>query len=103
MSCDLDIFLFLLFFNGHTHGIWKFLGQGLNPNNSYNLSHSCSNAGSLNPLLGWGLNPHLHGDPSCTTVATPRYFSIYIIHFIFSEILRKLNMRKVKSGSKMKS
>ena len=31
-------------FYGQTHGIWKFLGQGLN------LSHSCSNAGSFNPL-----------------------------------------------------
>ena len=36
----------LLFFSfdGGGHGIWKFLGQGLN------VSSSCSSAGSFNPL-----------------------------------------------------
>ena len=28
------------FFNGHTHDIRKFLGQGLNLSSSYDLSHS---------------------------------------------------------------
>ena len=36
----------LFFFNGCTHGIWKFLGQGLHP------SHSCGNARYFN-LLHW--------------------------------------------------
>ena len=34
------------FFNGHTHILWKFLGQGLN------LSRSCCNTRSFN-LLHW--------------------------------------------------
>ena len=36
-----------IFFVGHTHGIWKFLGQGLNLSHSVKLCHSCGNAGSL--------------------------------------------------------
>ena len=35
------------FFNGTTHSIWKFLGQGLNLSCSFNLYHI---AGSFNPL-----------------------------------------------------
>ena len=35
-------------FNGHTHGTWKFLGQGSNPSHSCHLHHSCGNAESLN-------------------------------------------------------
>ena len=49
--------LFLLLFHGHTQGIWKFLGQGLNLSHSSDLPHSCSNAGSFKPLLGRVLNP----------------------------------------------
>ena len=37
------------FFNGHTHNIWKFLGQGLNLSHSCDLGHSYGNAGSFNP------------------------------------------------------
>ena len=37
-------FFFFFFFFGFTHDIWKFLGQGSS------LSHSCSNAGSFNPM-----------------------------------------------------
>ena len=51
----------LLFFPpyGCTHDIWKFLCQGMN------LSCSCGNAGSFNPLhWGWGSNLHLHSDLS---------------------------------------
>ena len=39
-----SIFFVVVCFNGHTHGIWNFLSQGLN------LSRSCSNAGYFNPL-----------------------------------------------------
>ena len=38
---------FSLFCRGHTHGIHKFLGQGLNLCHSSNPSHSSDNAGSL--------------------------------------------------------
>ena len=41
--------ILFFFFNGHTHGIWKFPGQGLNLSHSYNQCHSCSNARSFNP------------------------------------------------------
>ena len=51
-------------FYGHTPGIWKFLGQGLNPNHSCNPCHSCGNAGSFNPL-------HLAGDPTRTPTTKP--------------------------------
>ena len=37
-------FFFFFFAYGHTHDMWKFLGQGLNLSCSYNLCHSCSNA-----------------------------------------------------------
>ena len=38
---------FLKFFLGHTCGIWKFPGQGLNPSCSCDLCCSCSNARSF--------------------------------------------------------
>ena len=42
-------FLLLLFFFllGHTHSMWKFLGQGSNPHHSSDQSHSSDNARSL--------------------------------------------------------
>ena len=51
-----------------THGIWKFLGQGLNP------SHSCGQPWI--PELtaqGWESNLHLHSDLShCAKVGAPK-------------------------------
>lgn len=44
------IHFFFLFF-GHTHGIWKFLGQGSNP------SHSSTNARDLTHYARLGLKP----------------------------------------------
>ena len=43
--------LYYCFFYGHTHGTWKFLGQGLN------MSHTCGNARSFNPLCPAGDGP----------------------------------------------
>ena len=40
----LDFFFFFFFFPGCTQDMWKFLGQGLNPN------HSSDNANGLNLL-----------------------------------------------------
>ena len=34
-------------FFGHAQGMWKFLGQGLNPHVSSDLSHSSDNTRSL--------------------------------------------------------
>ena len=50
-------------FYGHTHSIWKFPGQGLNPSHSCKLSHSCCNAGSFN-TLPWA------GDQTYTSTVT---------------------------------
>ena len=47
----------ILFFYGHIHGIWKFLGQGLNLSCSCDLGHSYDNAGSFNPLHQIGIAP----------------------------------------------
>ena len=45
-------FTFFFFFNFicHTKGIWKFLGQELNPSHISSQCHSCSYARSFNPL-----------------------------------------------------
>ena len=47
-TCQFFSFLFL---NGHTHGIWKFPGQGLNP------SHGYGNARSLTHCAKPGIKP----------------------------------------------
>ena len=47
---------FFFFFLRLTYGIWKFLGQGLNPNHSCDLCCHCDNASSLT---------------HCTTVGAP--------------------------------
>ena len=45
---------YFYFFNGYTHSIWRFLGQGLNPSCSHNLCHGSTNTGSFNPLCQAG-------------------------------------------------
>ena len=48
-----DFFFFsFFFFFCHTHGIWKFPGQGLNLSCSCDLCHICSNAGSFTYCTG---------------------------------------------------
>ena len=46
---------FFFFFFSHPYGIWKFLGQRSNPTHSCDLHHRCSNAGSLTPCTGLGI------------------------------------------------
>ena len=41
---------FSFFFYGHSRGMWKFLGWGLNPRCSCDLCHNCSNAESFTSL-----------------------------------------------------
>jgi len=53
------LLLSLLFFNGHLHGIWKFLGQGLNLSPSCDLHHSCSHTRSLTHCARPGIKPTL--------------------------------------------
>jgi len=50
-------FLNYLVFFGHTWGIWKFLGQELNPSSSHKLHCSCNHARSFNPLCWTGIEP----------------------------------------------
>ena len=67
------------FLNGCTHGIWKFLGQGLNMKHNCSLCHGCGNTGSLTCCDG----DQTFSDPSSsrdnvgslicgTTVGTPK-------------------------------
>ena len=59
--------LFILFFNGHIHGIWKFLGQGLN------LSCNCDLRWILQPTAsGQGSNLNLYSDLGyCSWILNP--------------------------------
>ena len=60
-NLEQSVFFFFFFF-GHTHGMWKFPGQGW-MSCSCNLHHSCSNTKS---------STHLGGarDQTCTTEGT---------------------------------
>ena len=66
-SISLSVYLFLYvsiyFFICHTHGIWKFPGQGLNLSCSFDLLLSCGNAGCFNPL-------HQAGYWTCASAVT---------------------------------
>ena len=70
-KCIFFSFLFLKQFSyGHTWGIWKFLGQGMNPSRSCNLPHSGSNAGSFTPLHCAG-DQTKGGDEACSGKLSP--------------------------------
>ena len=49
----------------HTHGLWKFSGQRLNPGHCCELRHRCTNARLWTHCTGLGSNLHLSNDPSC--------------------------------------
>ena len=86
---------------------WKLPGQGLNLSHSCNLCHSCSNAGSFNPLhlvVDWTytsaaisshcrqiLNPLCHGGNSST---------FWICHRLFSALQSMSLWAKNLKGSK---
>ena len=53
---------FCFVFYGHTCGIWKFPGQGLNPSHSWDLCRSCGNARCGNPQCSCGNPLCLVGD-----------------------------------------
>ena len=78
---------FVFFFNGHTHVIWKFLGQNL----SHSLDLCCSrgNSRSFNPLRQGGDQIHastVTGAAAvgflthCTTAGTPHSQCFYYLH-----------------------
>ena len=80
------LFYFILFhfisFFGNTHGIWKFLGQGLNLSRSCHLCHSWGNRESSNPLHRAGDGTHASTVSwaaevgfltHCATMGTPIY------------------------------
>ena len=53
LICTLFSFFFFFFFFCCTHGMWKFLDQGLNLCCSCNLHYSCSNGGFLICCATW--------------------------------------------------
>ena len=77
------IYIYSFFFHGHTCSIWKFLGWGLDPSCSCDLSHSCSNAGSFIPLH-WARDGSRISNRDlscCSQIFSPLYYSgnsIYI-------------------------
>ena len=71
-----------IFFNGHTHGMWKSLGQRLNPRRT-DLHCSHSNTRSFNPLHQARDRTHASAVTQatavrfltqCATVGTPQAF-----------------------------
>ena len=79
--------------SGHTHGICKFRGQGLNPSHICNLCHSCHNAGSFNTFYqagDWTCSSTetdataVRFSTHCTTVGTAYYWLNYISDVAFS-------------------
>ena len=52
VCAEIFFFFFFLSFFGCTRGIWKFPGQGVNPNHSYDQCHGCGIAGSLTLRTG---------------------------------------------------
>ena len=63
LFCYFIFYFYLFVYFGHTHGIWKFPGQGLYLSHSCNLCHSCGSARFFNPLcqaVDW----------TCTSAAT---------------------------------
>ena len=89
----------LFVFNGLTRGIWKFLGQGLNPSHSYDLHRSWSNSRSFNPLC-WDRDQipasvairaaAVRFQTHCSTVGTPGKIFILFIYFVFLSFLGPL-------------
>ena len=72
---SLSLFRIHAFFHGYIQGMWKFLGQGLNPSCSCDLCHRCSNTGSFHPL-------HWARDQTCTSVATGATETGFLKHWI---------------------
>ena len=61
----LFMYLCIYLFFASTHSIWKFLGQGSNLSCSWDLRHSCSNAGSLTSVPQRELPELFLNDASC--------------------------------------
>ena len=99
------------FFNGHTLGLCKFLGQGSNPTHRF---HSCGNARSFSLLLrGQGSNLCLHSNPShysqilnplhhsrnCTCHIFKSKYAHTMLRFLFIFLFRKRRKRNIETGS----
>ena len=104
--------LFLLkkiFFSvfGCPWGIWKFLGQGLNPSQSHNWCHSCSNTRSLNHCKGPRIEPAPPQRPArslthCTTAGSPGIiFKLKYVHcFLRHKAIADLTEDSVVVGNR---
>ena len=81
-ECLVFLLLLLFFFFSLTLSIWRFPGQGLN------LSHSCSNVGSLTHCTGPGIEPaplerQAGSLTHCATGGTPRMSHFRCLFFFF--------------------
>ena len=64
----------------HTHGIWEFLGQGLNPSHSCNLCHSLGNR-SFNPLC------HIWNSKNVLFSFGKQYFTKMLFMLTYNDLL----------------
>ena len=76
------ILFFFFSFYSNTHGIWKLLGQGLNPSHSCDLCSSCSNQ-TCDSAVTWARSVRffIH----CTTAGTPPKYSSFLSIFACSD------------------
>ena len=103
--------LLLLLFNGHTHDIWKFPGQGLNLSHSCDLPCSCLSNGSFNPLHGTRIKSTrpqgpelLHSDfihcvtagTQCCSVRSITWINEYML-YLFNFWLPRINFLSLKA------
>ena len=102
-------FFFLSGFFSHTCGIWKFLGQGLNPSQSCNLHHNCQ---ILNPLhrareptdasteTRQIINPLCHSRNSFPPTFFLFFFFFFLFFFLFSNYVSNFAHFNFLRGSK---
>ena len=81
---------FLFVFYGRTHGIWKFLDQGLNPSHSCDLCHSCGDAGSLTHCTRRRIKPAPPQWPKPLQLVQPTVPHQKLQNFNFLTIMMKL-------------
>uniref|UniRef100_A0A8D1PF60 RRM domain-containing protein n=1 Tax=Sus scrofa TaxID=9823 RepID=A0A8D1PF60_PIG len=76
------LFYFVLIY-GSSHGIWKVPGQGLNLSHRCHLPHTCSNAGSFNPLC-WARGQTYASSANRVTAAVAFFFCFVLFSCLFA-------------------
>ena len=94
MHSSTTAFFSFFFFSGHTHGTWKFPGQGSNLSWSCNLCYSCCNARLFKPCTRPGIKlapPQTQGR-SLTHCAIARTSSIIAFyHTAWNQLFSSLS------------